>query len=59
MADGKRVGDPTDRMRININDGNDVRYWTPKLGCTLPQLQHAVKQVGVMADKVEGYLKRR
>jgi Protein of unknown function (DUF3606) len=57
MPNSPKASAPPDRARINVNRGQDVQYWTHKLGCTLPQLQHAVKMVGSRADDVAAYLK--
>jgi len=49
---------PADRTRINVNEDYELRYWTAKFGCTTTELKAAVAAVGVMADKVETYLKK-
>jgi hypothetical protein len=59
MADDPKNRGPQDRARVNVNEPHEVRYWTEKFGCTKEDLETAVKQVGVMADKIESYLKGR
>lgn len=59
MADDLSNRGPADRSRVNVNEPHEVKYWTGKFGCTKEELATAVKQVGVMADKVESYLKGR
>jgi hypothetical protein len=59
MADDLKNRGPADRDRVNENEPHEVRYWTEKFGCTKEDLELAVKQVGVMADKVESYLRGR
>lgn len=59
MADDRSNRGPADRSRVNVNEDYEVAYWTKKFGCTEAQLRAAVKAVGVMADKVEAYLKKR
>jgi hypothetical protein len=41
---------------VNVNERWEVEHWTKKFSCTEDQLKAAVKEVGVMADKVEAYL---
>ena len=59
MADDLKNRGPADRARVNVNEPHEVRYWTEKFGCTKEDLEMAVKQVGVMADKIEPYLRGR
>jgi hypothetical protein len=59
MTDDPNNRGPQDRARVNVKESHEVRYWTDKFGCTKEDLETAVKQVGVMADKVESYLKGR
>jgi len=59
MADDKGDRGPADRSRVNIHEDYEITYWTGKYGCTSSQLIHAVQAVGVMADKVEDYLRRQ
>ena len=59
MADDKGDRGPADRSRINIHEAYEVSYWTGKYGCTASQLTLAVQAAGVVADKVEAYLKQR
>lgn len=59
MADDLSDQGTADRSRVNVNEPHEVRYWTRKFGCTKEDLETAVKQVGVMANKVEPYLKGR
>jgi len=59
MADDLTNRGPRDRNRIDVNEDYEVRYWTTKFTCTTAELREAVKAVGVMADKVEAYLKNK
>jgi hypothetical protein len=59
MSDDLSKRGAADRLRINIHEEHEVRYWTQKLGCTRAQLEQAVKSVGVMAQDVEAYLGQR
>ena len=47
-----------DRTRINVNDEDEVRYWSEKLGTSKEKLIRAVETVGSNATAVEAYLKR-
>jgi uncharacterized protein DUF3606 len=59
MADDPSNRGPADRTRINVNEDHELRYWTKKFGCTSTELRNAVQAVGVMADKVEAYVKQQ
>jgi hypothetical protein len=59
MADDLTNRGPADRARVNVNEPYEVRYWTGKFGCTETELRAAVAAAGVMADKVEAYLKQK
>lgn len=41
---------------INVNEPQDVRYWTERLGCTPSALREAVDEVGPAVEDVEEYL---
>jgi len=47
-----------DRIRINVNEVHEVRYWTEELGVTREELERAVKAVGVMMEDVRKHLKK-
>jgi hypothetical protein len=53
---------PTDhtpkRLRINLGDPDEVRFWMDALGCTEKQLRDAVEHVGDIAGEVRLYLVR-
>jgi len=59
MGDDRSNRGPRDRSRVNVNEDYEVRYWCGKFGCTEPELREAVNAVGVMADAVEAYLKKK
>ena len=59
MADDPSNRGPADRTRINVNEDHELRYWTKKFGCTSTELRNAVQAVGLMADKVEAYVKQQ
>jgi hypothetical protein len=41
--------------RINLNEEDDVKYWTYKLGCSSEQLKTAVGVVGSNLTAITGY----
>lgn len=58
MPDNKKIRQPLDNKRIDINDSNEVRNWCNSLGCTEGELKRAVKAAGTSAEKVREYLKK-
>ncbi len=59
MADDLSNRGAQDRSRINTSEPHEVSYWTGALGCTAEELKAAVAAVGVSADKVREYLKKK
>ena len=55
MDDKSKVG-KADDIRIDVNDRNEVRYWTGKFGVTPEELKKAVAAVGVMVKNVKAHL---
>ena len=47
-----------DRQRINLDEDDEVRYWTQALGISEQELRTAVEFAGESADNVRDYLKR-
>ena len=56
MSDDLKNRGEQDRLRINVHEEHEVRYWTKKLNITREQLESAVKAVGVMAADVRTHL---
>lgn len=56
MPDDKRIRNPLDKRRIDINDPAEVANWCEALGCTEAQLRAAVQAVGTSAAKVRRWL---
>jgi len=52
MADDLKNRGAQDRVRVNVNEDHEVRYWTQKWGVSKEQLAAAVNKVGVSADAV-------
>jgi hypothetical protein len=56
MADNLIKRGALDRLRVNVNEGYDLKYWSHKWNVTYEELRDAVKQVGPAAEKVAKYL---
>jgi hypothetical protein len=56
MSDDLKNRGERDRLRINVHEEHEVRYWTKELNVTREELERAVKAVGVMAADVRKYL---
>lgn len=56
MSDDLNNRNGQDRLRINIHEEHEVRYWTQELGVSRDQLEQAVKTAGVMATDVRKLL---
>ena len=53
MAKSSNKEGAPDRSRINMNEADEVRYWTEALGCSEDELAAAVARVGNSADAVQ------
>ncbi|MEO8205238.1 MAG: DUF3606 domain-containing protein [Chthoniobacterales bacterium] len=47
---------PKDRLRINVNDSVDLKYWAKRLGVSEKELRDTVERIGPAADAVAEYL---
>jgi len=47
-----------DRIRINLNEDYEVRYWTEKCGVSREELAAAVHAAGVMVKDVAKKLRK-
>lgn len=56
MSDDLNNRGQQDRIRINMHEEHEVRYWTQELGVSREELAQAVKDVGVMAADVRKHL---
>lgn len=59
MTDDKTKTDTRQRKQVNIYEEWEVAYWLKELGCTRQQLERAVTEVGISAQKVREYMKVR
>lgn len=57
MGDNLKDKGPADRLRINVNEEHEVRYWTEALSISEERLRGLVKKVGPMAVDVRAALK--
>lgn len=53
MSDDLKNRGQQDRLRVNVHEEHEVRYWTEKWGVSKEQLQKAVAEVGPMAVDVQ------
>ena len=58
MSDEKTKHDKGGRRMIDIDDDNEVRYWSEILGITTDRLRVVVGKVGPMVEKVREELRR-
>ena len=59
MADDRNNRGQPDRIKVNIDDPYEVRYWTDRLRCTGEELRDAVGTVGVGVSAVEDYIQKK
>ena len=52
MADDRTMTGQADRIRINLNEDYEVRYWTEKWNVSREELAAAVHEAGVMVKDV-------
>jgi hypothetical protein len=48
MADNRTITGQADRIRINMNEDYEMRYWTQKWNISREELTAAVREAGVM-----------
>ena len=58
MSEEKTEKREVDRGRINLSQGDEVRYWSETLGASELEIQAAVEKVGPVADDVRAFLKK-
>lgn len=58
MADSKSLRAPRDAKRVDVNEGDEVQYWTDRFSVPEDRLREAVKKVGVSVDAVAAELKQ-
>jgi NACalpha-BTF3-like transcription factor len=46
------------RTQVNINDADDVGYWTERFGVSEEELRKAVEQVGSSAEAVARHMEK-
>lgn len=59
MADNLNDQGPQDQSRINVNEDDEVRYWSEELGVSEDRLREFVKQRATSADAVRRALRER
>jgi hypothetical protein len=58
MSDDLSNRGQQDRIRINVHEEHEVRYWTQEFKVSREELEEAVKAIGVMVENVRKYLKK-
>jgi len=58
MADDRTNRGPADRLRINVNEEYEVRYWTEELGISADRLRELVAKHGVMVADIRRALNK-
>jgi Protein of unknown function (DUF3606) len=58
MADDRTKRGPADRLRINVNEPYEVKYWTQELNVSADRLKELVARHGVMAADIRKALSR-
>jgi hypothetical protein len=48
-----------DRIRINLGEPYEVTYWCKQFGCTAPELEETVQNVGINAEVVRTFITAR
>jgi len=56
MADDPSKRGSPDRQRININEDNELQYWSERFGVSRDELRSAVQHVGPMVHNVARHL---
>ena len=59
MADDLSNRGLADRLRININEDYELRYWTKELGVSGARLRQLVMQHGVIAADIREALGKK
>jgi hypothetical protein len=57
MADDLKQTGRQDDQRINVDQDDELSYWSEKLGVSRDQLRQAVAKVGPMRKAVEQHLR--
>jgi hypothetical protein len=52
MTDDTSKRGGSDRIRINLNEDYEIRYWTKALGVSEERLRELVRQHGNSADRI-------
>jgi len=47
-----------DRLKINVRDAWELRWWCRQFGCTEAQLKQAIEAIGAIAGNVRKHLAR-
>jgi hypothetical protein len=56
MSDDLNNRGGQDRIRVNVNEPHEIRYWTEQLGVSEAELRATVSAVGPAAEAVREHL---
>jgi len=51
-------GGPFDRSHVNVNQGDELRFWAKEFNVSVEQVKSAVRRVGTAVEDVRRELKR-
>ena len=51
-------GGPFDRTEVNVNQGDELRFWAKEFNVSVEQVKSAVRRVGTAVEDVRRELKR-
>jgi hypothetical protein len=59
MADDPNIRGQQDRIRINVTQEHEVKYWCKRFDCTPEQLRAVVERVGPVVTDVARALQQQ
>jgi hypothetical protein len=59
MSDDRSKRGNQDRIRINIHEDFELRYWSKELGITAEELREMVQQLGTSAETIRQAVNRK
>ena len=57
MADNFKIARPKDYSKVDVNDPNEMVYWTKELGVSKELIIETVKQVGTATAAVRRHIR--
>ena len=56
MNDNKQIKDFRDRTKIDINEPDEVEYWSEKFNVSQAAVINAVNKVGISVERVKEFI---